>query len=447
MNKRSYVPTSLRSELTEYSSLLRALRTSNALDVSLHLRQHGKFNSDSSSDESDQLRLPNDLSSPAPSITPKSSSIVPASSEPPSNTAKGTKRKRDSWTRWPLLASDLHVPTWDLEDEIATIASQAAKLFPHPLSQTLLHETPTETSPRTDPEKYAADIGNIDMDADDPECSSYYKFLTLSTSTFLANLLALLAAHTPARPPSMQNRIEPLDWRSVLEIASIYGDTDVIDTKIINKVKARMETLYGLTLTSTYIESAERENMVTYRLGRSVEARSHLNNTMLQAREGLFTLSERPPPGKKTWTKNRRTRESAKSNVKRGVKSSAFVITSEGSEGDVSLEGKQHDGIHATSSVVQTVTRSLKPRPRKKTGSNDVNTAPSETIISSVPEDPRIINPSQEASKQMPSPRNLATEGHQHGRTRTAFPRRARAHASYTAPDYFFDDDTMGGRR
>ena len=40
------------------------------------------------------------------------------------------KQKRDQWTRWPLLLDDLPIPEWDLEDEVAVIASRVVKSRP-----------------------------------------------------------------------------------------------------------------------------------------------------------------------------------------------------------------------------------------------------------------------------------------------------------------------------
>ncbi|THU77261.1 hypothetical protein K435DRAFT_702800, partial [Dendrothele bispora CBS 962.96] len=93
--KRKRVPAALHSELTEYSSLIRALRTSNTLDVT------------------SQLTPSASLSRPAsPSVASTQSKI------------RSKKQKKDTWTRWPLLPEDVPVPKWNFEDEVAIIAKQ-----------------------------------------------------------------------------------------------------------------------------------------------------------------------------------------------------------------------------------------------------------------------------------------------------------------------------------
>jgi hypothetical protein len=69
----------LRAELSEYSSLIRALRARDTLDISTQLSR------------------------------PK-----PADDD-----------KDNHWTRWPLLPVQLHNPEWSFEDEIAVIIDQS----------------------------------------------------------------------------------------------------------------------------------------------------------------------------------------------------------------------------------------------------------------------------------------------------------------------------------
>lgn len=131
MSKRR-VPHPLHSELSEYASLLRALRTRNTLNLTPHL----------------------------------------------------TKPSNRSWSRWPLLLHHIPIPEWSLEDEVAVIASTVIK----------------------------------SQDDDDPDHPSYIPYLTSSIASLLSTIFSLLAKHTPARPASMQNRIEPLNWRSVIDV-------------------------------------------------------------------------------------------------------------------------------------------------------------------------------------------------------------------------------------
>ena len=257
---RQYIPTALHSELNEYSSLLRALRTNNILDVSHHLTQHGRADS-SSSDESDQE-----------SDEPSSATDEPVTGEK----RKRPVRKRDTWTRWPLLLNDLHQPTWSFQDEIATAALQILKLFPPPsFSQ---EESRSEDDASSEPDDIASQDDHDDQhdtDEDDPDRQPYFKYIAMSASTFLSDILVLLSSNIPPRPPSMQNRIEPLDWRSILEIVSVAVDEEYvflqpfpfrsnhlyIYCRIINKVKVRMEELYDLPPGSSFPQTEEGENL------------------------------------------------------------------------------------------------------------------------------------------------------------------------------------------
>ena len=80
--KRVSVPAALHAELTEYTNLVRVLRTTRTLDLTAHLLQHAaQKNSDT-----------------------------------------------DTWTLWPLI--DCPVPEWSLCDEIQHLAEQAAREDP-----------------------------------------------------------------------------------------------------------------------------------------------------------------------------------------------------------------------------------------------------------------------------------------------------------------------------
>ena len=47
--------------------------------------------------------------------------------------------------------------------------------------------------------------------------------LKASSSIYLSQILALLAAHVPYAEKSMQNRIRPINWETVLEIVAANG--------------------------------------------------------------------------------------------------------------------------------------------------------------------------------------------------------------------------------
>ena len=181
--KKRRVPAALHFELTEYVSLLRALRTRDAMDLTAHLTKPSPF-------------------------------TLPPQREPVTNMDNNNldapptcKRKRDQWTRWPLLLDDVPIPEWTLEDEVAVIASRVLKSRPTPtfpvFEGPLEHDDPSHTD-------Y---VMSTEFEEDDPDDPFYAPYLTSLTASLLSTIFSLLAKHTPARPASMQNRIEPLNWR------------------------------------------------------------------------------------------------------------------------------------------------------------------------------------------------------------------------------------------
>ena len=127
------------------------------------------------------------------------------------------QQKRDQWTRWPLLLEDVPIPEWTLEDEVAVIASRVMKARP----------TPAFEGPREhDDPSYTDYVMSTELEEDDPDYPFYVPYLTSTIASFLSTIFSLLAKHTPARPASLQNRIEPLNWRSVIDV---IADCDVAE--------------------------------------------------------------------------------------------------------------------------------------------------------------------------------------------------------------------------
>ncbi|KZT22965.1 hypothetical protein NEOLEDRAFT_1070533 [Neolentinus lepideus HHB14362 ss-1] len=211
---RKRVPAALHSELSEYASLLRALRTNSALDLTEHLIRPSSVHTEDSSDSEDDLADDDDVPVPSTSALPprlhrKGSSkgkskqvdfdmseVIPSPS---------TQKRRDTWTRWPLLAGDVHVPEWNLEDEVKSLAVQT-------LSERLFVEAGTTSA---QPEIEVDDDEIVPLDA-----------LVFSTSEHLAHLLSALAAHFPLAEKSMQNRVKPIAWKTVLDVAASSGFAD-----------------------------------------------------------------------------------------------------------------------------------------------------------------------------------------------------------------------------
>ena len=193
--KKRRVPAALHFELTEYASLLRALRTRDAMDLTAHLTKPSPFT------------LP-------PQSEPVTKKVAP-------------KRKRDQWTRWPLLLEDVPIPEWTLEDEVAVIASRVMKSRPSPtfpvFEGPLEHDDPSHTD-------Y---VMNTEFDEDDPDHPFYVPYLTSITASLLSTIFSLLAKHTPPRSASMQNRIEPLNWRSVIDVLVNCDDSEYTNPKYV----------------------------------------------------------------------------------------------------------------------------------------------------------------------------------------------------------------------
>lgn len=171
------IPAALHRELSEYASLLRALRTRDALDITKHLTKNEILSDDAQ-----------------------------------------TGKLRDHWTRWPLMLNDVLEPEWSLEDEVAVVASHVLK--------TTLPLRPPSPSSSEEPED---DIVVLDMqpEDDDPDHAHYIPSLTCIISNYLSTILSRLASLTPPRPASMQNRIEPLNWRAVIDAVVSLGDPEI----------------------------------------------------------------------------------------------------------------------------------------------------------------------------------------------------------------------------
>ncbi|TFK31598.1 hypothetical protein BDQ12DRAFT_739912 [Crucibulum laeve] len=365
MSKRALVPIALHSELVEYSSLLRALRTSNTLDITAHIakaqpsqRRHEDEDHDLDSDEDlnsnddddddteDRSSMRTETlvagSSDLSHLLNVSSTILSTSSAPQPQTVKRKRKRpqprtrsskpqpqRDAWTRWPLLADDVHVPEWGLEDEIAHMAAQTLKLRPHPPLPAFLSRGGSSSNEDSDS---AADLSDLDPDPD-PDAPSYIPHLTALLSTRLSSLLALLAQHTPARPPSMQNRIEPLTWRSVVDILAsasggyfssvndsggsstmLDGVDGLCDEKMLKNIISRMERVYGSYNSPASAQSSQpstltneqpvnEEPKLLHRLRTRIAAAQKLSAILNALDASLFTIDlppslpcSHPPP-------------------------------------------------------------------------------------------------------------------------------------------------------
>ncbi|KIM92259.1 hypothetical protein PILCRDRAFT_333 [Piloderma croceum F 1598] len=227
---RKSVPAALHSELSEYALLLRALRTSDTLDLTSQLTKalpqpstfYERVNGADGDDGEEGIR-------PTVSASREDTPSAPSASKLKGSSRRSSSRKskdKDNWTRWPLLEGYVHAPEFGFQDEIEMIASEALKL--------------QQSQEDPDGDDHLPEEDYIESRL--PQ--SLLDSLTLASSTHLSQILAALAAHVPLAEKSMQNRIKPIGWEGVLDIVAVSG---LVDPKIVEVVQHRMERLYGLS--------------------------------------------------------------------------------------------------------------------------------------------------------------------------------------------------------
>jgi len=166
MVKRVAVPAPLHTELTEYTNLIRALRTTRTLDLTNHLLQYAA-----------QRRQQEDS-------------------------------ERDTWTRWPLL--DCPVPEWRLDDEIMV------------LSESVFQQLQDDEEAREVGES-SSDITSTNIDNLHPSTAH---LLVRDIGALLAHILNVLADQRPSTAASMQTRLFPMNWEDVVASLAVHGVVD-----------------------------------------------------------------------------------------------------------------------------------------------------------------------------------------------------------------------------
>ncbi|PPQ71673.1 hypothetical protein CVT24_007826 [Panaeolus cyanescens] len=279
--KKRRVAASLHSELSEYTSLLRALRTNDALDVTKHLTNAPSF---ARLDDLAGIDIPSSpLPGPSDLSHPNNHDFADESDNGSSRKGKSressmpAKSRRDHWTRWPLLINDVLPPKWTLDDEIAVIAAQVLKMRPP-----LQFPVPCEDE-ECEGEQEDIQARDMELDEEDPDLPFFVPYLTTTIADYLATVLSLLSAHTPARPASMQNRIEPLDWRAVIDVVVCSGIKEYSNPKIVENVIKRMEAIYERGPSSNQYDDrptravermkrkADVDESFDYKIGREIE--------------------------------------------------------------------------------------------------------------------------------------------------------------------------------
>jgi hypothetical protein len=230
------VPAAFHSELTEYASLLRAIRTRSTLDIVPQLTQakpnvgspHFDSDQESSLGSDDDAHL-NDreaVREPPESATchDVQQSLNGNGEATAKNASKSTKRSRrkggdDTWTRWPLLKEHCPIPEWSFDEEVAAIAEQCYR-FQSSSSQNASAEDAED----------AATSGAAGSDSDDMSdllSSAYLTGLTSDAASKLTRVLALLASHRVNATFAKHGRIAPMSWVDVLEVAGVAGVFDL----------------------------------------------------------------------------------------------------------------------------------------------------------------------------------------------------------------------------
>ncbi|KAH6910778.1 hypothetical protein BKA70DRAFT_1147044 [Coprinopsis sp. MPI-PUGE-AT-0042] len=193
------IPKQLHAELSEYTTLLRALKTRDLLDLSAQLQ--------------------------APELTRRAEWEPKDSSDQP----RPLTYKKEIWTRWPLDPKDIYVPIWEMQDEVAVV------------SRCVLKQQRASDSEREDDAELDSD------DDDDPDLPPYTYHITNLLNSFLDHIFATLALHTPPRPRSMLNRIAPLNWEFVLNTLAgdLNSDRGVVTEEMLQNASRRLQGIYG----------------------------------------------------------------------------------------------------------------------------------------------------------------------------------------------------------
>lgn len=289
MASRRRVPEALHSEISKHAALMRALNTNEILDLTSQLIQHESqrkkvskpakglespassnlnnlipFDDDAASserlknkeydseseycdmDDSDYRATPPPFSSQpsAPGTLKRKRSLDSRSTTSHSEipdpsqataTSKGKSRaessdKGDTWTRWPLKREDLPTPLWGMQDEVEALVgtflrqSEAAGSYLHLARVNKKRLASSRASEDGDEEDESDEIASETLsDLDTP---SFISELTTTTTHVVRKVLDTLADVTPARAPSLQNRLNPLGWEDVLEAFALSGAMD-----------------------------------------------------------------------------------------------------------------------------------------------------------------------------------------------------------------------------
>jgi hypothetical protein len=217
--KKKTVPAALHSEISEYASLLRVLRTTGMLDVTAQLTRLGSpqppWQASPVNEEETGLRQASTLSR---GDNKGASGLSDEDKCHPSAGHGSGTSSRNTWTRWPLLAGDIHIPEWRFEDEVLSLAKQV-----------LLSDFPILNNLSEDSSSRLSVIDPNELHEDQVEAllpPSSLRALTDVSSSHLEGILAALASYGPLVDTRAQCRHQPIGWESVLNIVGAAGLVD-----------------------------------------------------------------------------------------------------------------------------------------------------------------------------------------------------------------------------
>lgn len=250
MGKRKRVETKIHTELSEYSSLLRALRTTATLDLASQLTlpdapgsQPTAAPSEDVYEDDDDLEPDFEANTGAAESSPvEGADAVQHSEEPTASSSQlpshGHQKKksgpsattRDTWTRWPLVPSEVHTPEWPFDEEVRILAQGALRrLRVNEKTETQEDELSVESEDGDEnipdepsEETGADDASDSDDSFDDILTPVNVHALTRAATNRLYEILAASAAMLPEGEDSMQNRHGYINWELILSAVDAF---------------------------------------------------------------------------------------------------------------------------------------------------------------------------------------------------------------------------------
>ncbi|KAG9024613.1 hypothetical protein FRB95_011271 [Tulasnella sp. JGI-2019a] len=199
----SHVPVNQRREISEYNHLLSTLRTEATADISSQMLNY--------------LGIQGQTVCGSSTVDPRSdvlaeigsSQIAVRGAAPRKTKLSGTMDRK---TMWPLQSSDLQIPRFGLEEEVSRIAQEFLR----------------------------RQHNSFDSDIDFPE--SLMRALSRRSAALLEHLLDLLYQRRDAVAPSVQIRLRPAGWESLL---GAVGTTGAVNPVVLERCQKRLETMFG----------------------------------------------------------------------------------------------------------------------------------------------------------------------------------------------------------